>query len=418
MRILAVSDIFPFPPYHGSAVISYNWIRLLAARNEVALLSVRPPQDAGCVTRLEEIGICLISPRTPLVRSRSLWHAVSFLPRAMRALRIQELRSSYTEAVVSFRPDLTLMVGAVLGAVFPVLPRLCPIVFVPYDSEALSIRTRLPFLRGPLPRLHALIELGKWGAVETKFYCHADACVAVTEDDALTICRNWKREQKQRMHVIPNGVDVVYFYPVDEGEVVGRVVITGNMWSLESRLSVRWFLGSVLPLIRERFSGVTVDVVGRGPDPSLLRLAERLGGVAVHGFVPDIRPYIARGSVYVAPLRLGSGMKNRVIEALAMGKPVVTTPEGIRGIRVRAGRDVLVARTADEFARAVVALLQDSTLRRNVGQAGRAAVVAHHSWNAIAPRIEALLATVSGDYMARVGCVPSRPQTPSVGLPH
>ncbi len=410
MRILFLSDIFPFPPYHGSAVISYHWARLLATRHEVVLQSVFPPNSEDCVARLEKLGIRVEVSERRLVRRLSVLHSVFLAPRAMRAVRTKELGAAYRRLVSSFCPDVTVMIGPALGSILSVRLQQPPIVFVPYDSESLSIRSRLPYVRNPLRRVHGWLELRKWEFVEASLYCLADACVAVTEDDASVISRRWKDDSRNRLYVVPNGVDVRYFFPMGVREVDGRVVITGNMWSVESRLSVQWFLECVIPLVRARLRHVTVDIVGRDPAPSLLSAAKSVGGVFVHGYVPDIRPYLARGSVYVAPLRFGSGIKNRVIEALAMGKAVVATPEGVRGIKIRAGRDALVASTAEEFAEAVTTLLQDAELRRSMGDAGRVAVDTHHSWDVLASKIETLIAAVvAGSPVARTDCVTPLP---------
>ena len=231
----------------------------------------------------------------------------------------------------------------------------------------------------------------KWRRVEARLYPLADACVAVTIEDAEAISRRWGGADRSRIHVIPNGVEVTHFAPWPVPEVPNRILITGNMHSPDTLVSLRWFLHSVLPRIRRRVAMSSVEIVGRDPLPSLRAVAAGVPGVELLGYVPDLRPHLARASVYVAPLLLGSGIKNRVLEALAMGKPVVATPLGIQGLEVKPGRDVLTATTADEFADSVGELLQDGARRIRLGQSARDVIAKRYSWVAVCDRVEDML---------------------------
>jgi glycosyltransferase involved in cell wall biosynthesis len=265
------------------------------------------------------------------------------------------------------------------------------VVFVPYDAESVNFRMRARNGRDAIRRAYFRIETLKWQFVEAHYYPLADACVAVTEEDAEAISRRWAASDRARIHVIPNGVETTYFAPRPLPEVPDRLLISGNMGSFDTAMSVRWFLQAVLPRIQRCVPTATVEIVGRDPLPILHTLAQKVRDVKLWGYVPDLRPHLAQASVYVAPLRLGSGAKNRVLEAMAMGKPVVATPLGIRGLRVQPGREVLTATTEDAFADAVVELLQNRERRRQIGLAAREAIVKHHTWTAVGNRLENLL---------------------------
>jgi len=266
-----------------------------------------------------------------------------------------------------------------------------PVVFVPYDAESLNFRMRAREGRDAFRRAYYRVETWKWQFVETRYYPLADACVAVTERDGEVIARGWQSAVRSRLHVIQNGVDTTHFFPLPYPEQGNRLLISGNLASYDTAHSIGWFLRTVLPLIRRETPGATVEIVGRDPLPSLRSLTDQVEGVTLWGYVPDLRPHLARANVYVAPLLLGTGAKNRVLEAMAMGRPVVATPLAVQGLRVQPGRHVIVATTAGEFAAAVIRLLKEEGVANQMGSAAREAVLAHHSWSVVGSHVENLL---------------------------
>ena len=391
MNLLFVTDLFPYPPHSGSAVISFHWARALAPRHRVLLLSALPPEDGLALRQLENAGISVVASRDSFLRPRGIRHAVSWVPIAMRRLRLREFHAALEQAVGAHRADAVVAISASMGILLPRRRRSPPVLFVPYDAESVNFRMRARDGRDAIRRAYYRVETLKWQFVETHYYPLADACVAVTEPDAAAISRGWAASDRARIRVIPNGVDTTHFAPLPLPDVPDRVLISGNLASFDTAFSMKWFLQAVLAKIRRHVPTATVEVVGRDPLPSLRSLTGRIRDVKLWGYVPDLRLHLAQASVYVAPLLLGSGAKNRVLEAMAMGRPVVATPLAIQGLRVQPGRDVVVATTEDEFADAVVELLQNDDRRKQIGMAAREAVVANHSWTVVSNHVEALL---------------------------
>ena len=145
----------------------------------------------------------------------------------------------------------------------------------------------------------------------------------------------------------------------------------------------------IWPLIRGQRPAARLEIVGQKPGPRLASLNGR-DGVTVTGAVPDTRPYISRATVYIAPLRIGGGTRFKLLEAMALARPVVTTTVGAEGFSVQSGRELLLADSATDFAQAVLRLMSDSTLAGEIGRRGRDFVLAHYNWEAIIPRLEAL----------------------------
>jgi len=157
-----------------------------------------------------------------------------------------------------------------------------------------------------------------------------------------------------------------------------------------------WLVEAVLPAVRSRMArapsgGVRLRIVGASPTRAVRRLA-RFEDVEVHSTVPDIRPYVRGAAVSLAPLRMARGIQNKILEAMAMGVPMVTTTAGLEGLRCRPGEDLLVADDAETFAEAATKVLTCRDLARKLGERGRAYCVAHHSWERSMGSLEAVLA--------------------------
>lgn len=206
---------------------------------------------------------------------------------------------------------------------------------------------------------------------------------------------------RQRVAVAPNGVDIARFAPrvpgVPDGappEIAGRVVFTGSMDYHPNEQAVRFFAEQCWPLVRAARPDATWTIVGANPPASVTRLADETAGIIVTGSVPDTRPYIAQAQVAIAPLRVGGGTRLKILEALAMGKPMVSTSLGAEGLDLVAEEHLLIADEPSAFAQAVVRALDDAQLRARLGAAGRAAVVREYSWERSGRALQQALAAL------------------------
>jgi polysaccharide biosynthesis protein PslH len=180
--------------------------------------------------------------------------------------------------------------------------------------------------------------------------------------------------------VVPNGVDTEEFQQApQEQQIPGRIVFTGSMDYYPNTDAVLSFVRECWPLIRTQVPTATWQIVGRNPSPVVLELA-KLPGISVTGSVPDVKPYLAGAMVAIAPLFIGSGTRLKILEALAMGKAVVSTSLGCEGLNVMSGEHLIVADQPELFAQSIVDLLQNAEQRTNLGKAGRALVETEYSW--------------------------------------
>jgi glycosyltransferase involved in cell wall biosynthesis len=168
------------------------------------------------------------------------------------------------------------------------------------------------------------------------------------------------------------------------------MVFTGSMDWLPNEDGMTYFCREILPRIRESEPDATLSIIGRSPTPAVRKLAE-IPGVEVTGRVDDVRPHIARGSVYIVPLRIGGGTRLKIFEAMSMGKAVVSTTVGAEGLPVTNGRDIDIADEPARFAHSVVHLMRDTGARRGIEAAARRLVVEKYDWSAVASDFEAAL---------------------------
>lgn len=203
--------------------------------------------------------------------------------------------------------------------------------------------------------------------------------------------------------VVPNGVDIDYFAceqsESDGSDNAQQIIFTGTMNYFPNVNGAMFFARQCWPIVRERAPNATWNLVGRSPAASVADLAE-LPGVTVTGGVPDMRPYLSSATIAIAPLRIGAGTRLKILEALAMGKAVVTTSIGCEGLAVRDGEHVIIADDPEAFALAIVALLHDPARRRALGGAGRRLVETEYSWERCGDRLLRALDTLSRERVA------------------
>ena len=266
-----------------------------------------------------------------------------------------------------------------------------PKVLFSHNIETLVWKRQCAVARNPLWKAVCWREYCTTALAERRYLNLADHVLTVSDTDRDLFARTIK---PAKITVIPTGVDLDFFRPSAGEEQPNTLVFTGSMDYMPNEDGICYFLEQILPRVRFHLPKVALLVVGRRPSPRLLKLATMTPGVEVTGAVDDIRPYVKRGSVYVVPLRVGSGTRLKIFEAMAMGKPIVSTSVGAEGLPVRTEQNILIADSPDAFANAVVRLLLDHSLRSDLGRAARELVVQKHSWASVAHHFELALETL------------------------
>jgi sugar transferase (PEP-CTERM/EpsH1 system associated) len=386
LKLLLVTTKLPYPPTDGGRILVFQSVKGLAARgHRIVMLCFGAGQspDIAQLQRLCQVQVVNHDTRTrPAAALRSLFSPLPYTISKYNASVMQE-RIHHVLAEQQF--DLVHLEHLHMAHYAAVVKRHgLPVLLREQNVESLLTAR---FARGTskLERLYSRLQSGKMRRYEASACEQADLCLAVSEVDAQ---RLQQLNPRIKTAVVPAGADLQYFKPaLNSQEEPLTVVSVAAMDWLPNVDGVIWFCDQVLPQVREQIPQVRLYVVGKNPPPSVEGLVQR-GGIVVTGFVEDIRDYLARSSVVVVPMRMGSGMRIRILEAMSMGKAIVSTSIGAEGTKVNAGQDIILADTAADFAQSVVRLLQDPNLRRCIGSSARKLVERCYSWEMMTDLLE------------------------------
>ena len=396
MKILFVSRCGPAPLTSGDRVLLHHLARELAARgHRLDLLAFYLEGEEvdwkGEGTAFSHVEAIRERTRSPIEYALRLAH---MFPDSGRQCWNRAMWEAIERRLTSCRYDLVHFFGGVqVYESRNLVARSLPTVIVPYDSYSLFLERALAVAKRPVERVQRQVELWMARCYERAMYRGFGRVVAVTENDAA--CLRGLAPDLPTV-VIPNGVDAGFYRPVEVGDAPPTLTFVGNMAYGPNAAAAITLVTEILPRVEAQAVGVTVTVVGPHPPPALTALKRK--NVEITGWVPDIRTHLARSACFVSPLMQGTGIRNKVLEAMAFGLPVAATPLSCEGIQVVEGESVLLGRDADELAAAVIRLLHDAGLRRRIAEGGQRLVRRNHAWPQVADRYEALYNAVRSEW--------------------
>lgn len=386
LRILFVTPSLPYPPATGFRTRVFQMVRHLGARHHVSLLTYAKPYEHAEVAAMR--GTCAavhtverMRPKGAAKRRQQLASLLSPVSFQWRQLRTTRMQRAITRVLAEARYDLVQVESSKMcGFDFPAGTRL---VVDEHNIEYELLYRSYREEHSPVRKLYNWVEYRKFRREEEQAWRRAAACILTSEREEAILRRHLPGTPAV---TVPNGVDTEYFRPTDVTPDPDSIVFTGLMSYRPNEDAVFWFVREILPLIRRSRPNVTFTIVGSSPPPEVERLAGP--GVVVTGRVPDVRPYVERAAVCVVPLRYGSGTRLKVVEGLAMGKPLVSTALGCEGIAVRGGEHLLMADEPASFARHVLQVLDSPALAAELGRRGRALVEGRYDWGGIVRGME------------------------------
>jgi len=383
--LLLLTQRIPYPPNKGEKIRHFQILKHLAKTHRIHLgCLVDDPADL---------------PHVETVRSFCADAHIARLDRRFDAIsHLKALARGDALSVALYRDrGLAGWVTRTLDAVRPEVVFVCSSNMAPYvldhphrgrrivdlvdvDSEKWRAYAAKGF--GPMRWLYGR-EARKVFALERRVALAADWSTFVSDAEA-DLFRSLVPERAEAIVGISNGVDCAYFDPAGGFAApynvgVPNFVFTGTMDYVPNVDAVIWFANDILPLIRRSLPTAQFHIVGANPAPAVQALA-RIKDVHVTGRVPDVRPYLANASAAVAPMRIARGIQNKVLEAMAMARPVIVTSDALEGIAARPEDELLLADGAEAFAAAACRAAADVTEGRRLGEAARRRVVADFSW--------------------------------------
>ncbi|MDR3762578.1 MAG: glycosyltransferase family 4 protein [Acidobacteriota bacterium] len=383
MKIVMISQMAPYLPCSdGFRVIPANLLRQFAARHELHLISFT--EGADTPEQLEWArGYCasVTNLRQPAAKTR--------MGQLLRLREPYTLTHEMTEHIRRLRPDILHLEGPYTASLAQAAPQGCATVLSAHDCMALRYEHFLRHATSTRERLRCRV-LGTMGArFERRWYPRLDRVVVTSAMDAERLAQI---AAPVRPVVIPNGVEVP---GVAAASVPRRIVFTGNMSWPPNEDAAEFFVREVLPRVRRQYPQAEFWIVGSSPS---LRV-EALGGVpgvTVTGKVPVLAEYIATAEVYVSPLRFGAGVKNKILEAMAVGVPIVATPISLSGTPLVSGRHLLQAEGPAEIAAAIGKVFDDPALETSLAREAREEIQRHYTWECIASQFEAVYQAARG----------------------
>lgn len=384
---LIVANRLPYPVDDGWKSRAFSVARALGECMDTTLLAfdtapdVLPEARKALGHRVRIRTVLPPRPRTPAKLALGLmtrdplhvWNARS--PAMLAAAR--EIVSDRPPAIAIFESPYVYPVARALP------PDTCRVIDA-HNVENLILSRYATTLGSAAQRIYAGITARKLARFERESFSAADVVWLCSEQDrklALELA------PLADLRVVPNGVDTKAFQPGDTAlRDPRRLFYFGKLDYLPNLDAIEWFIRTIFPVIRRRIPECELEIAGAGSTTQVEAVVRNVPGISVLGRLDDVRPALARAGVVVVPLRIGGGTRLKIVEALAMGCPLVSTSIGAEGLELSDGRDLLLADSPDGFASAVERLVGDRELAASLGRSGRATVEARYDWTSVLTR--------------------------------
>ena len=398
MKLLFLTPQLPYPPHKGTSMRNLYLMRHLAQHHRIRLLSfLEEDQNAAWVSRLQALGIqvdMVPAPRRSSRLSRLL--TTFFSPQPDMALRLASAKfADRLRALLRENSFAAVQIeGLEMAPYMKVVQEEAPgvlLVLDDHNAEYLLQRRAYEVARSSVrawtEALYSFIQWHKLRSYERAACARAQLVVTVSEPDRRAV---ESLGVKTPVAVVPNGIDPEYYARMGRKETDERrshiLVFTGTMDFRPNVDAMVWFCHRVLPLIQLQDPRVNLLIVGRNPARAVRWLAR--ASITVTGAVPDVRNYLLDAQVYVVPIRIGGGVRFKMLEALASGIPVVSTSLGAEGIAAVPEEHFLLADDPQTFAQQVMRLLRDPELAQGLAARGIKLVREHYDWQHIVPHLE------------------------------
>jgi polysaccharide biosynthesis protein PslH len=386
MNILFLSTEIPFPADGGHHLRTLNVLKILAQYHNIFLVAfAQDPSELQYVPEMEKY--CRMVKVFPVAKTGKNPAFLSLIARNLFSRSPLVARRYYLPAAAGFMQkvvethniDLVHIDMLALGS-YRHLFKDTPVLLTDHNVEFIRLYRWSQVEKNPLVKLFLRYQYKKLKKFEIETCRRVDHCTVVSHTDLITL---GELCQDGHYSVIPNGVDIDYFYPLSSPTQANRLIWVGGMGSPYNADAVDYFLTSIWPLIRQRRPQVQVDFIGSSPTALLRKAAALDANIRVLGFVDDIRTPVQEAAVFIAPIRSGSGTKIKVLNAMAQAKAVVATSIALEGIEATDGESAYCADDPETYAQRVLELLDRPELAGQMGRNARTLIETKYSWTVI-----------------------------------
>lgn len=386
MKVLFLTRILPFP-YSGNSVRTFNWLRFLGKKHEIHLLSfIESEDELEYIPRLKDYCSCI---KTVLRKPEQgfklkFFYLFGEMPYCIRQSYSESMQKMINDSLENNSYDLIHANHLMMTYYIQNIKRIAKIA-EPVDCLTRNSLQQLHKGRGFMDKIKAFIDWRKIRSCELSVYSRFDYCILASVKDREFLER---LSPDLKVSVISNGVDFEYFKPQATKEDFPSLLFTGDMSYPPNEDAVFYLCSDILPLIEKSYPDVKLYIVGKRPSYKLERFISHRKNVILTGFVEDIRTYLAKATIFICPLRRGTGIKNKVLEAMAMGKAVISSSIGQEGIDALPERDIIIADNPKTFAQRTVELLSNKDTRDKIALNGRKIVEANYNWKIFADKLD------------------------------
>ena len=384
LQVLVIDEEPPFPLNSGKRIRTWNLLCRLAKRHQITFLCHRGDDQAA--EKLESAGVKVVqvealAPYRGLsLYARLLFNLFSPFPYSVAKHYTRRFRKELSNLLSTGDFDLLHCEWTPYARYLRSVGDI-PSVVSAHNIESQIWQRRAERSPGMLSRMFFRMQAWKMQRFERSALSRCSSVTAVSDLDVQQF-KAWGIHSAQS---VENGVDIDFFStPQTIAASPLEVLFVGSLDWFPNQDAVRFFVEEIFPLIKIQKPAAQLTVVGRRAPESLALWMRRQEGVTLLSEVPDVRPCYTRAALAIVPLRIGGGTRIKILEAMSMGKPVVSTSIGAEGLAVKDGTHVLIADTPAEFARAAVSLMLSEELCRKIGQNGRKLVLERYSWDRIA----------------------------------
>jgi polysaccharide biosynthesis protein PslH len=408
MRILVISHNIPYPLTNGASLCVYNIFKKLAAKHDIYLLSFKQgignaENEAPVKDIFKEIFLIDEVKESSTIRclkNKMLWSS-GFLMKKQHPALYHKYKNKLRTLISSKKIDVVHCV-TLYAAELAYDVNECIKVLHIIDSTTLELE-RKNILRTEIKwysRLNNQLWYYRIRNYERKMIGTYDLTITVGEKDYEVL--KWL-SPNANIEFIPNGVDTNFYHPLpEEKKIKPALIFTGNMSFAPNVDAVMYFYNDIFPLVRSKIPDIQLYIVGTSPTDMIKRLSED-NNVIVTGYVDDIRKYIARADVIICPLRIGCGIKNKILEAMSMEKCVVSTSIGAEGINVKNFENILISDNPAEFADMVVKGTCDSKLRERIAKNAKELIQKKYTWDICSDNYARLYEGLIKSHKTRMG---------------
>jgi len=408
MKALVVTPFYPLPIRSGGHARIANLVKYLGRQHQIDMLSLVTPEHSREAPELEGLArpaekiFCkqnhTLAARVQEALAPAKW------PRTFRRIVDRLVLRMPHEAVRYYQPDFVRRLQSLAseggydiiqfeftamgGRFVPMVKTLAPdsaLTVEEIDIAYVYLDRLMREEKDPHRKRYLEGEMNKMIPFEKRLWKEADAIIAMSDADRDHISRH---VQAEKVWSVPNGVDTEYFaYQPRKPKGRQRLLFVGYYQHPPNLQALEYFLGEIYPRLRQRYPQLGLDIIGDAA-PAAIKARHGKDGIALHGYVPDIRPLMAQATVLAASIRSGGGTRLKMLEAFAAGLPIIATSLAIEGIDVRPGEHVFVGDTAEEYFAAACRALDDPAGAVEIAMNARKQIERFYSWQVICQQLE------------------------------